>query len=34
MTRRAGVLDAIEPEPVASMHPLDLAAIERRRRAT
>ena len=26
MTRRAGVLDAIEPEPVASVHPLDLAA--------
>jgi formate dehydrogenase major subunit len=25
MTRRAGVLDAIEPEPVASVHPLDLA---------
>jgi formate dehydrogenase major subunit len=24
MTRRAGVLEAIEPEPVASMHPLDL----------
>jgi len=24
MTRRAGVLDAIEPEPVASMHPLDI----------
>jgi formate dehydrogenase major subunit len=24
MTRRAGVLDAIEPEPVVSMHPLDL----------
>jgi len=24
MTRRAGVLDAIEPEPTASMHPLDL----------
>jgi formate dehydrogenase major subunit len=24
MTRRAGVLDAIEPEPVASIHPLDL----------
>jgi formate dehydrogenase major subunit len=24
MTRRAGVLDAIEPEPVASLHPLDL----------
>ncbi len=28
MTRRAGVLDAIEPEPVASLHPLDLAAIK------
>ena len=26
MTRRAGVLDAIEPEPVASIHPVDLAA--------
>ena len=25
MTRRAGVLDAIEPEPVAFVHPLDLA---------
>jgi formate dehydrogenase major subunit len=24
MTRRAGVLDAIEPEAVASLHPLDL----------
>jgi formate dehydrogenase major subunit len=24
MTRRAGVLDAIEPEPVASLHPLDI----------
>ncbi len=24
MTRRSGVLDAIEPEPVASLHPLDL----------
>jgi formate dehydrogenase major subunit len=24
MTRRAGVLDAIEPEPVASLHPLEL----------
>jgi formate dehydrogenase major subunit len=24
MTRRAGVLDAIEPEPVVSMHPLDI----------
>ena len=28
MTRRSGVLDAIEPEPVVSMHPLDLAAIK------
>jgi len=27
MTRRAGVLDAIEPEPVASLHPLELDAI-------
>jgi formate dehydrogenase major subunit len=27
MTRRAGVLDAIEPEPVVSMHPLDLQAM-------
>ncbi|MCX7891112.1 MAG: formate dehydrogenase subunit alpha [Burkholderiales bacterium] len=27
MTRRAGVLDALEPEPVASVHPLDLAAL-------
>jgi formate dehydrogenase major subunit len=27
MTRRASVLDAIEPEPVASIHPLDLDAI-------
>jgi formate dehydrogenase major subunit len=27
MTRRAGVLDAIEPEPTASMHPLDLDAL-------
>ncbi len=26
MTRRSGVLDAIEPEPVASFHPLDLDA--------
>ncbi|TAK50444.1 MAG: formate dehydrogenase subunit alpha [Betaproteobacteria bacterium] len=30
MTRRSGVLDAIEPEPVASMHPLDLAALKAR----
>jgi formate dehydrogenase major subunit len=28
MTRRAGVLDAIEPEPVASIHPLDLARLK------
>ena len=27
MTRRAHVLDVIEPEPVASMHPLDLAQL-------
>ena len=27
MTRRAGVLDALEPEPVASLHPLDLASL-------
>ncbi len=27
MTRRAGVLDAIEPEAVCSIHPLDLAAL-------
>ena len=27
MTRRATVLDAIEPDPVASIHPLDLAAL-------
>jgi formate dehydrogenase major subunit len=27
MTRRASVLDAIEPQPVVSMHPLDLAEI-------
>jgi formate dehydrogenase major subunit len=27
MTRRATVLDAIEPDPVALVHPLDLAAI-------
>lgn len=27
MTRRSGVLDAIEPEPVASLHPLELAAL-------
>jgi formate dehydrogenase major subunit len=28
MTRRSGVLDAIEPEPVASIHPLDLAGLK------
>ena len=27
MTRRASVLDAIEPDPVALIHPLDLAAL-------
>jgi len=27
MTRRAGALDALEPEPVASIHPLDLDAL-------
>jgi formate dehydrogenase major subunit len=27
MTRRATVLDAIEPDPVALIHPLDLAAL-------
>jgi formate dehydrogenase major subunit len=27
MTRRASVLDNIEPEPVASLHPLDLAQL-------
>jgi formate dehydrogenase major subunit len=27
MTRRSGVLDAIEPDPVASLHPLDLQAL-------
>ena len=27
MTRRSGALDALEPEPVASVHPLDLAAL-------
>jgi len=27
MTRRSGVLDAIEPEPMASLHPLDLAGL-------
>jgi len=28
MTRRSGVLDAIEPEPVASLHPLDLDGLK------
>jgi formate dehydrogenase major subunit len=28
MTRRAGVLDALEPEPVASIHPLELARLK------
>jgi formate dehydrogenase major subunit len=28
MTRRAGVLDALEPDPVAMLHPLDLAALK------
>jgi formate dehydrogenase major subunit len=27
MTRRSGVLDALEPDPVASLHPLDMAAL-------
>jgi formate dehydrogenase major subunit len=27
MTRRSGVLDAIEPDPVALLHPVDLAAM-------
>jgi formate dehydrogenase major subunit len=27
MTRRSGVLDALEPDPTAQLHPLDLAAI-------
>jgi formate dehydrogenase major subunit len=27
MTRRSGVLDSLEPDPVASLHPLDLAAL-------
>jgi formate dehydrogenase major subunit len=30
MTRRAGVLDAIEPEPTASLHPLDLQQLHAR----
>src|SRR6185369_3971139 len=28
MTRRAAVLDALEPDPVALLHPLDLAAMD------
>jgi formate dehydrogenase major subunit len=28
MTRRSGVLDAIEPDPVALVHPLDLEALK------
>jgi formate dehydrogenase major subunit len=28
MTRRSGALDAIEPEPVASLHPLDLQELK------
>src|SRR4029079_19075100 len=28
MSRRAAVLDALEPDPVALVHPLDLAAME------
>ena len=28
MTRRAAALDSIEPEPVASLHPLDLASLD------
>ena len=28
MTRRSGVLDAIEPEPMVSLHPLDLEALQ------
>jgi formate dehydrogenase major subunit len=28
MTRRASALDSIEPEPVASVHPLDLEALK------
>jgi formate dehydrogenase major subunit len=28
MTRRSGALDAIEPEPVCSIHPLDLAELK------
>ncbi|KPK31907.1 MAG: formate dehydrogenase [Betaproteobacteria bacterium SG8_40] len=30
ITRRSGVLDAIEPDPTASMHPLDLDALNTR----
>jgi len=32
MTRRASALDYIEPEPVASVHPLDLDDLASRRR--
>src|SRR5947209_6477411 len=28
MTRRSGVLDAIEPQPTVSLHPLDLDALK------
>jgi formate dehydrogenase major subunit len=28
MTRRSGVLDALEPEPTASLHPLDLEKLK------
>jgi formate dehydrogenase major subunit len=28
MTRRASALDSIEPEPVVSVHPLDLVALD------
>ena len=34
MTRRASVLDAIEPQAVGSLHPLDLDALGRAGRAT
>jgi formate dehydrogenase major subunit len=30
MTRRAGVLDALEPDPVALVHPLDLEELKAR----
>jgi formate dehydrogenase major subunit len=30
MTRRSGVLDALEPEPTCTLHPLDIAALEAR----